>query len=99
MCVQDAVGRAWFQSCPKGPANMMTVLSVAIEIAAGMSYLHDRGIIHGDLSAGEGSALSSSCKLQNQSSALVRIQACPVHARMACMSCPYRNVTPCSVMA
>ena len=31
----------------------MTVLSVAIEIAAGMSYLHDRGIIHGDLSAGE----------------------------------------------
>ena len=53
MCVQDAVGRQWFRSCPKGPANMTTVLSVAIEIAAGMSYLHDRGIIHGDLSAGE----------------------------------------------
>ena len=51
--MQDAVGREWFRSCPRGPANMMTVLSVAIEIAAGMSYLHDRGIVHGDLSAGE----------------------------------------------
>ena len=53
---QDAVSKDWFRSCSKGPANMTTVLSVALEISAGMSYLHDRGIVHGDLSAGEASA-------------------------------------------
>jgi len=31
---------------------MTTVLAVAMEIAAGMTYLHDRGIVHGDLSSG-----------------------------------------------
>ena len=53
IAVQDAVSKEWFRSCPKGPANSATVLAVALEIAAGMSYLHDRGIIHGDLSSGE----------------------------------------------
>ena len=52
MSMQDAVSKEWFRSCPKGPANMSTVLSVASQIAAGMSYLHDRGIVHGDLSSG-----------------------------------------------
>ena len=47
------MSKEWFRSCPKGPANSATVLAVALEIAAGMSYLHDRGIIHGDLSSGE----------------------------------------------
>ncbi len=51
--MQDAVGKEWFRSCPKGPANSATVLATALEIAAGMSYLHDRGIIHGDLSSGD----------------------------------------------
>ena len=52
MTMQDAVSKEWFRSCPKGPANMSTVLSVASQIVAGMSYLHDRGIVHGDLSSG-----------------------------------------------
>ena len=47
------MSKEWFRSCPKGPANSATVLAVALEIAAGMSYLHDRGIVHGDLSSGE----------------------------------------------
>lgn len=59
--LQDAVDRGWLRvnrttgaSVAVGPgseANMRAVLSTAREMASALSFLHARGIVHGDLSA------------------------------------------------
>lgn len=54
--LQDALTGGWFRS-PDGTANLPVVVSTAAEIASGMSFLHSRGIVHGDLSSGEATAL------------------------------------------
>jgi len=48
---QDAVAKHWFRKGrePDGELDVEAVLAVAAEIAAGMTYLHARGIVHGDL--------------------------------------------------
>jgi len=52
---QEAIRRGAFLRQPsslKGKCDLAMVLATAAEIAAGMAFLHARGIIHGDLSAG-----------------------------------------------
>jgi len=52
---QEAIRRGAFLRQPsslKGKCNLAMVLATAAEIAAGMAFLHARGIIHGDLSGG-----------------------------------------------
>ena len=48
---QDAVAKHWFRKGrePDGELDVEAVLAVAAEITAGMTYLHARGIVHGDL--------------------------------------------------
>ncbi|KAK9839806.1 hypothetical protein WJX81_003100 [Elliptochloris bilobata] len=49
--LQDAVAKHWFRQGhnPDGELDLAAVLATAAEIAAGMQYLHARGIVHGDL--------------------------------------------------
>ena len=54
-CVQDANDRGWFRTEPsraKGKPDMSIILPTALELAEGLEYLHDQGILHGDLSPG-----------------------------------------------
>ena len=51
--LQEAIKRGAFLMPPsRGPErpNIAALLTTAAEIAAGMAFLHARGIIHGDLS-------------------------------------------------
>ena len=57
--LQDAVERGWFRVAPDGPPNFSTVLASATELAAGMAYLHSKGMVHGDLSSGAAPATRS----------------------------------------
>ena len=54
MRAQDAVDKGWFRERPTidGPPCLPIILATAQEVASAMAYLHDRGIIHGDLTGG-----------------------------------------------
>ncbi|KAK9814720.1 hypothetical protein WJX72_010481 [[Myrmecia] bisecta] len=61
--LQDAVDRGWFRkrrSILDGPPDMAAILATAQEVAAAMIYLHQRDILHGDLSGGNVLLSSSS---------------------------------------
>ena len=50
--VQDAVDRGWFRetcSIVMGVPNVRLILETIRDIAAGMAHMHDRGIVHGDM--------------------------------------------------
>lgn len=52
-CLQDAIDKGWLRQEEEegGAPDLLTVILTAHEIAAGMHYLHQQGIVHGDLSA------------------------------------------------
>lgn len=50
LCAQEAVCKGLFRRSTDGLANWATVLTTSAEIAAGMAFLHARGLVHGDLS-------------------------------------------------
>lgn len=54
--VQDAVDRGWFcvrtESIPQPEPDIAAILNTAWEIAGAMAYLHQQGILHGDLTGG-----------------------------------------------
>ena len=53
--MQDANDRGWFRTEPsrtKGKPDMSIILPTALELAEGLGYLHEQGILHGDLSPG-----------------------------------------------
>ena len=55
MFEQDANGRGWFRTEPsmsKGKPDMSIILPTALELAEGLEFLHEQGILHGDLSPG-----------------------------------------------
>ena len=55
LVLQGGIDRGWFRmkrAVKDGPPNLGTILAIAQQIAGGMSYLHSRGIIHGDLAGG-----------------------------------------------
>lgn len=64
---QDAVAKHWFRQghAPDGDLDLPAVLATAAEIAAGMSYLHARGIVHGDLTGAN--ILLASCPVRGTS--------------------------------
>jgi len=63
--VQDAVANHQFRKGrePDGELDLPAVLATAAEIAAGMSYLHARGIVHGDLTGANILLASSSVRI------------------------------------
>jgi serine/threonine protein kinase len=52
--VQEAVDRGLFRErrAADAPPNMGAIQATAQEIASGMSFLHEQGIVHGDLAGG-----------------------------------------------
>ncbi len=62
--MQDAVANHQFRKGrePDGELDLPAVLATAAEIAAGMSYLHARGIVHGDLTGAN--ILLASCPVR-----------------------------------
>ncbi|CAL5218358.1 g20 [Coccomyxa viridis] len=52
--VQEAVDRGVFklQMSPSAPPDVPVILTTATEIASGMAFLHEHGIVHGDLTGG-----------------------------------------------
>ena len=66
---QEAIDKGWFRtqrSQLQGGVRMAAVLATAREVAAGMAFLHGRGVVHGDLTGGAPSRpaapLSVSCR-------------------------------------
>eukprot|EP00891_Asterochloris_glomerata_P004428 jgi/Astpho2/4428/Aster-00044 len=54
-CLQDAVDRGWFRetcSIVTGIPNVHSILETIRDIAAGMAHMHDRGVVHGDMTGG-----------------------------------------------
>ena len=53
---QDAIARGEFCKGNRlaGGPNMPRIVQTAIQIANGMAFLHDRGVVHGDLTGGPG---------------------------------------------
>ncbi len=53
-CLQEAVDRGVFklQMSPSAPPDVPVILTTATEIASGMAFLHEHGIVHGDLTGG-----------------------------------------------
>lgn len=49
-CMQEASDKGFFR--PNGKPDFSYILTAAADIAAGMAYLHSRGIAHGDLTGG-----------------------------------------------
>lgn len=52
--LQDAVDRGWLlqpRSCRDGRPHAPAILHTARELASALSYLHEQGIVHGDLSS------------------------------------------------
>ena len=52
---QEAIDKGWFRtqrSQLAGGLRMAAVLATAAEVAAGMAFLHARGVVHGDLTGG-----------------------------------------------
>ena len=50
--MQDAVDRGWFRetcSIVTGVPNVRSILETIRDIAAGMAHMHDRGVVHGDM--------------------------------------------------
>jgi serine/threonine protein kinase len=52
--LKDALDGSRFSDPSTGLANLETAVRVAIEIAAGMTYIHARNIIHGGENLGGG---------------------------------------------
>lgn len=58
LCVaQEAIEKGWLReertlTSADGAPNLATILAVAREIASGMAFLHERGVVHGDLTGG-----------------------------------------------
>ena len=53
--VQDAVDRGWFRekcSIVTGVPDMRSILETIRDIAAGMAHMHERGVVHGDMTGG-----------------------------------------------
>jgi serine/threonine protein kinase len=53
--LQSGIDRGFFRnkrSILEGTPNVAAILATASQIADGMAYLHERGIIHGDLAGG-----------------------------------------------
>ncbi|PSC72507.1 plastid terminal oxidase isoform B [Micractinium conductrix] len=52
--LSDAIDRGWLRASPAvgAPINMAAVLRTAQDIASAMTYLHERSILHGDLTPG-----------------------------------------------
>eukprot|EP00877_Chromochloris_zofingiensis_P005332 jgi/Chrzof1/147/Cz01g05040.t1 len=62
-CLGDAVVKGWFRtnrSPTQGVTDIHVVALTALEIASAMEYLHDRNVLHGDLSGGNIMLTSSS---------------------------------------
>ncbi|KAK9915620.1 hypothetical protein WJX75_001643 [Coccomyxa subellipsoidea] len=56
-CLQEAVDKGWMReerslTSVDGVPCLATILAVALEIAQGMSFLHERNVVHGDLTGG-----------------------------------------------
>lgn len=51
---QEAVDKGWFRTSPcfKSPPKLDIILATAHQIATAMGFLHDRNVIHGDLTGG-----------------------------------------------
>jgi serine/threonine protein kinase len=51
---QDAIDKGWFREQPTidAPPSLRIILETAQQIASAMTYLHAKGIIHGDLTGG-----------------------------------------------
>ena len=53
--VQGGIDRGWFRfprSTKDGKPHLPSILAIAADIASAMTYLHDAGIVHGDLCGG-----------------------------------------------
>lgn len=53
--MQEAVDRGIFRQrrSPTALPDVPVILATAQEVASGMAFLHEHGIIHGDLAGGE----------------------------------------------
>ncbi|CAL8470312.1 g9854 [Coccomyxa elongata] len=56
-CLQEAIDKGWLReertlTSPDGVPNLATILAVAREVASGMAFLHEHGVVHGDLTGG-----------------------------------------------
>ena len=57
MCAQEGIDKGWLReerslTSADGVPCMATILAVALEIASGMAFLHERDVVHGDLTGG-----------------------------------------------
>ena len=53
--MQEAVDRGLFrqETSVDAQPNMATILTTALEVASAMAFLHEHGIVHGDLTGGD----------------------------------------------
>ena len=54
---QEAIDKGWFHAertlvGGSGAPNLATILATAAEVAEGMRFLHERNVLHGDLTGG-----------------------------------------------